>query len=126
MAEASIVVTVQKIFILPGEGQIVSGSLAVDASADTYADGGLALGATEFANKVPLAQGVKPLALFATGIAGFVYEYDQANGRLFIRAQTNAASEDAPLGELTVAAIPAAVSGDTITFVAFFEKFPSA
>jgi hypothetical protein len=125
MAEASIVVTVTDEMPLPGKGFLVMGTLAVDAASDTYATGGLALGVAEFAGKVPVASGQAPKHLIATGIAGYVYEFKKATNRLQIRAQTNAAAEDAPLGELAASAIPAGVSGDTITFIALFDKFGS-
>ena len=39
---------------------------------------------------------------------GYVFGYDYTNKLILIRAQTNAAAEDAPLGELTdSAAVPA-------------------
>jgi hypothetical protein len=122
MAVADIVATVTLDAVLPGKGMLILGTLAVDASPDTYATGGLALAAANFASKVPLAPGAKPLQVHAKGTSGYHYEYDYANAKLKIR-QSAAASN--PEGELAVAAIPAAVSSDVISFIAVFEKFPS-
>jgi len=126
MPVADITVTVTDELPLPGRGSIVYGTLAIDASADTYAAGGLVLDATNFRGKTVLSPEVKPKILLARGIAGYVYEYDRTGGKLLVRAQTNAAAEDAPLGELADAAIPAGVSGDTVNFFALFDKFPAA
>jgi len=122
MATASVTVTVVQEMPLPGKGLFVVGALAIDASPDVYAGGGLALGSAEFAGKVSVAGGQDPKYVWACGIAGYRYEYDSTNHLLLIRAQTNAAAEDAPLGELAASAIPAAVSGDTIYFLALFDK----
>lgn len=125
MAAADITVTVTDELPLPGKGMLVFGTLAVDAAADTYAVGGLVLGAANFRGKVVIPVEQAPRYLFAKGRAGYMYEYNVATGKLLVRAQTNAAAEDAPLGELAAAAIPAALSGDVISFVALFDKFPS-
>lgn len=122
MAVATITPTVVEAF--PGLGNVVQviGTLAVSANPDTYAVGGLALGEPEFRGKLPLSAGKAPKRLHATGKAGYHYEYDRVAAKLLVRAQTNAAAEDAPLGELAASAIPAALSGDTIDFVAYFDK----
>ena len=52
MPVASVTVTVSKVMPLAGLGALVSGTLAIDASTDTYAAGGLDLGATEFGAQV--------------------------------------------------------------------------
>ena len=124
MAVAAVTVTVTAETVLQRHA-LVLGTLAVAPAADTYAGGGLALGATEFLNKVVLAQQVGPVWLIAFGKSGYLYEFDAVAKKLIIRAQTNAAAEDAPLGELTVGAIPAGVSGDVINFIALFAKFPN-
>lgn len=126
MAASTVTVTANIETPLVGKGVLVIGTLAISAAADTYATGGLALGAAEFRNKVALSVESKPRWLIAFGKSGYFYEYDVANGKLLVRAQTNAAAEDAPLGELTAAAMPAGVSGDTINFIALFDKFPNA
>jgi len=126
MAVADITVTVTEEMPLPGNGVIVYGTLAIDAAADTYAAGGLVLTGANFRAKTVLSPEALPQVLHARGIAGYYYEYNRATGKLLVRAQTNAAAEDAPLGELAAAAIPAGVSGDTISFIAIFDKFPAA
>lgn len=97
------------------------GTIAVDANPDTYATGGLVL---DFAQDLIKAQRV-PQFVDIKGQAGYQYTYingtDVTDGLLMIRAQTNGAAEDDPLGELTNgAAIPAACSGDTIKFHAMW------
>jgi len=123
MAEASVVVTVTDELPLPGRGLLVCGALAVDAAADTYAAGGLALGAAEFRGKLLLSAESKPKYMLVSGIAGYHYEYKVSTGKLFIRQSAAAANPEA---EIPTAAVPAAVSGDTISFMALFEKFPNA
>ena len=97
----------------------VQGALAITPSADTYATGGLAV-------PIAVVPGVvsttKPVVFSASGIAGYIYEYDYTASKLRVRAHVNAAAEDAPLGELAVAATPAGVSGDTIRFYAIYHK----
>ena len=68
----------------------------------------------------------KPVDMTVHGEAGYVYEYDFANDKLLVREQTDPADTggaNIPLVELAAAAYPAGVSGDTIRFVAYFEKF---
>ena len=118
MAEASVVVTVTDMMPLAGRGVLVHGTLAIDASSDTYATGGLALGVTEFGAKV--LSHLKPLFLVAFGIAGYDYKWDRANSKLFVRQSAASATV---LGEITGGgAIPSGVSGDTISFIALFNK----
>lgn len=94
------------------------GSAAVGAG--DYATGGIVMSLA-----APLVKAQRPpKRVVVTGIAGYIYVFVPgttiANGKLMIFAQTNAAAEDAPLGELAVAAMPAAVIADTINFVAEF------
>lgn len=68
----------------------------------------------------------KPVDLLVNGIAGYDYKFDFANDTLLVREQTDPAAgggANIPLVELAAAAYPAGVSGDTIRFVAYFEKF---
>lgn len=101
----------------------VLGTLAVDASPATYVTGGIALSFFQAAIKASRT----PLAVNVVGIAGYKYEYvagvDASTGKLIIRAQTSGAAAGDPLGELAASAIPAGVSGDTITFEATFKGF---
>ena len=54
------------------------------------------------------------------GIAGYKYEYNYANGKVLVR-QSAAASN--PMSQLSAAAYPAGVTGDTVRFRASFKKF---
>jgi len=122
MAVATATPTVTEEHALPSNAVLVVGTIAVSPSADTYAVGGLALGTAEFRNKVKLSPEKAPKFLLATGKAGYHFEYDRVAAKLLVRAQTSAPAEDAVLGELAAAAIPGALSGDTINFVALFDK----
>lgn len=62
----------------------------------------------------------QPDYVIITGIAGFVYVWTPATQKLQIR--TGAAAQ-AALTDLTPGALPAGVTGDTITFYAIFKKF---
>ena len=117
MPVASVVVTVTDQVPLAGRGVLVHGTLAIDASSDEYATGGLDLGVTEFGAKV--LSHLKPLFLFAFGIAGYKYEWDRANSLLLVKECAAAAN---PLAEIPTAATPSGVSGDTIQFIALFNK----
>lgn len=95
----------------------VGGTIAITASPATYTAGGIAINL----NQSDVKASRTPSDIQIQGISGYIYSYvkgsDNSNGLLKIFAQTNAAAEDAPLGELTDAsAIPAGVSGDTISF----------
>lgn len=126
MPVADITVTVTAETPLPGTGVIVYGTLVIDAAADTYAAGGLVLTGENFRTKTVLSPEALPRVLLAMGISGYIYEYNRATGKLLVRANTLTPTEDLPLGELSVAAIPAAVSSDVISFIAIFDKFPAA
>ena len=74
--------------------------------------------------EVPSFAGVRssnltPTALRAEGIAGFKYEWNGSNGKILVR-QSAAASN--PMSEISAAAYPAGVTGDTVRFVAEFKK----
>jgi hypothetical protein len=95
----------------------VGGTVAVSASPATYTAGGIAFNL----NQSDVKASRTPSDVQIQGIAGYIYSYkkgtDNSNGLLMIFAQTSGAAEDAPLGELTDgSAIPAGVSGDTISF----------
>lgn len=62
----------------------------------------------------------QPDMVFIQGIAGFVYVWTPANNK--IKILTGAAAQ-AALTELAAGALPAGVTGDTITFYAIFKKF---
>jgi hypothetical protein len=95
------------------------GTVAISPSPATYTTGGISM---------PLQGGLikasrKPVRVSVTGINGYTYQYvngtDNSNGTLKIFVQ-DAVSQD-PLVELTNAsAIPANVSGDTISVLAQF------
>jgi hypothetical protein len=120
MADAVGVITVPDISNTWKEGPMfmATGTVAISASPAAYATGGIVM---SLVNALIKAQR-PPKQVDVVGKAGYIYRYipgtTLANGLLMIFAQTNAAAEDAPLGELAVTAIPAACSGDTITFEA--------
>jgi hypothetical protein len=90
-------------------------NLAIAPAADTYATGGLTVpwrSAVKGTTKPPLPGSVK-----IQGKAGYVFEYDDANQKVIVR--TGAAAQ-AVLTELTAAAVPAPLSGDTIKVIAMF------
>jgi hypothetical protein len=103
-------------------GYRVVGTLAIGASTLEYRTGGLILNFLQSnikASRIPLSVQVK-------GIAGYDYSYvtgtDASDGKLVIRAQKASASDHDALTELAdVTAIPAGVSGDTITFEALWR-----
>jgi hypothetical protein len=99
----------------------VIGTLAIGASALTYSTGGIAL---NFAIPEIKASRV-PISVSVSGIAGYNYSYvagaDATAGLLMIRGQKNAASNYDALIELSTGAIPAGVSGDTVTFIAVWK-----
>lgn len=75
--------------------------------------------------EVPTFAGVRsssvtPTQLWAEGIAGYKYEWNPANGKILVRQ--GAGAINLPLAELSAAAYPAGVTGDTIRFVAEFKK----
>ena len=98
----------------------VLGTIAIGASPLEYVTGGIAMNLNQAAIKASRT----PIKVNVTGQAGFIYAYDpgtdNSNGKLMIFAQTNAAAEDAPLGELAAAAIPADCSNDSIVFEAVY------
>ena len=96
---------------------VVGGTVAITASPATYTAGGIAFNL----NQSDVKASRTPSDVQIQGVSGYIYSYvkgsDNSNGKLKIFAQTSGAAEDDPLGELTDgAAIPAGVSGDTISF----------
>lgn len=55
----------------------------------------------------------QPDVVMITGIAGFIYQYDSVNKKMFVYTNT-AGGANAPLGEHTAAAYAAGVAADTI------------
>ena len=98
----------------------VRGTVAITASAAVYVAGGIAMSLAGSDIKASRT----PVRVTVWGIGGYIYQYvkgaDAASGLLRIFAQTNAAAEDDPLGQLAAAAMPAGVSGDTVEFEAVF------
>lgn len=68
---------------------------------------------------LPKPAGVQrpPTFVLIQGIAGFKYEYNPANAKVLVRQSAGAA---AAMAEIAVAAYPAGVTGDTVTYMAFF------
>ena len=101
-----------------GKRQFMVGTLAVGAGPLTYPAGGVPV---DF-----VAGGLqgtqKPLFVVLDGIAGYVIVYDRVAGKIRVfqgKDPAAAGGADLPLQELgTDSAIPAALSGDTIRFLA--------
>ena len=93
----------------------------ITVTAGDYVAGGIALNL----NQADVKASRTLLWASIRGIAGYDYEYikgaDNSLGKLMIRAQTNAAAAGDPLGDLPVAAMPAAVIADTITFMGLWK-----
>ena len=92
-------------------GELV-GIFTVVFSAGDYVAGGL-LPAVTFSQVVGFTPR-KPIWVEIKGNNGYYYEFVYATQKIMIRAQTNAAAEDAPLGELAVAALPEGVTLDLV------------
>lgn len=96
----------------------VRGTIVASGS---YATGGDTL---SFAS-LGIPASVAPRDVFIHGIAGFVYSFSRgstlANSLMLVHCNT-AGGANAPLGEHTAASYAAGVSGDTITFLAIFDK----
>jgi hypothetical protein len=104
--------------------QIVHGTVAIQAASATYAAGGLAISWAAEPIKAQLDSSSKPIIAWAefqsVSGSGYVYIYNTSTNKLQIF--TGAAAQS-PLTELTdAAAIPAAVSGDTIAFRVEFVR----
>lgn len=80
----------------------------------TYPTGG---DPVDFAGFAPL--GRQPKAVIIFGKAGFVYQYDLANKKMFVYCNTAGGANNA-LGEHTNAAYVAGVTGDVIVALVLF------
>lgn len=105
--------------------QLVQGTAKVNAG--DYATGGLPLTwvpltGADGKNFFPSSgySSLKPTLAIVYGIAGYVYAYDFATNKLLILVQGAAAGD--PLAELGATTMPSGVTGDTITFLAFFTE----
>lgn len=121
MATAVVVPTITKRYKV-GRTIHLYGTLAIDASPDTYLTGGLVL---DLSGKAPGCR-KPPLFLYAHGISGYWYEWAVgttiANGKLKARVATSVGAGDLPQTEFgNGTAISAALSGDTVTFWAQFD-----
>lgn len=115
MADAVATVTVTKTISFPGAGVMkLFGTLAIDADPAVYVANGI-----DFSGFTGLP-GVagNPLSMQVEGLSGYIFKYVPSTGKLMIFDVHLVAPS--PLEELTDAAIPAAISGDTIDFVAEF------
>ena len=66
----------------------------------------------------------RPDLVLITGKAGFVYQYDHANKKMFVYCNT-AGGANAALGEHTNAGYVAGVTGDDIRFFAIWLTVPA-
>ena len=100
----------------------VRGSLSASGS---YTSGGDTL---DFSGKGDLPVSTPPRDVFIHGTSGFVYEFVRgtslANNKMILRGQqpTSATSGVIALSEMASGAYPSGVTGDTITFLAIFDK----
>jgi hypothetical protein len=95
----------------------VLGTMAISASPAVYVTGGIVMSFF-----VPLIKASRtPIVVYVQGQSGYIYQYvpgaDASLGLLKIFQQSAATSA---LTEIPASAIPAGVSGDTITFDALF------
>lgn len=99
----------------------VYGTIAIDASPAVYVTGGIVLSFLQSAIKASRV----PERVTVIGTAGYLYQYVKGttagDGLLRISAQTSGASAGDPLAQIAASAIPAAVSGDAITFEAVWK-----
>ena len=98
---------------------LVRGTLVASGS---YVAGGDTL---DFSAKGDLPVSIAPRDVFIHGVAGFVYEFVRgttlANSKVKVRVD-GAGGVNVALGEHTAVAYVAGVTGDTITFLAIFDK----
>jgi len=120
MAAATAKVTVTQTDVA-GKLMRIFGTLAISASPATYTPGGIALDFND-----PLIKSASvPIFVQIQGQAGYIYSYipgtDNTTGLLKIATMTSTPSAREPLFEYPNAtAIDAALSGDVISFLAFF------
>lgn len=124
MALSTCVATLTKKYFLSPALELVKGTIAIQGTPGTYAAGGLTLDLSNlfvgsFLNTVPVE-------VFIQGQGGFLYRYvagtTLANGKVEVFCETTVAT-NAPLLEHTTTTTVAGVAADTITFVAFVQKF---
>lgn len=94
-------------------------------AAGNYVTNGIALDLpVALSSQVP-GISAQPVHVQVQGIAGYFYEYDKANKKVLIRQQTDPAAAggaNIPFVQLAAAALPAGVTGDTISFYAIFKQ----
>lgn len=108
--------------------ETVYGTIAVSASPDTYATGGLTLSFSANdkikSNSVPVWVNIQSAPSAGTSPSGYVYQFcpgtDLTNGKMAIFESAGSAAAMAELG--SGASIPAGVSGDHIVFEAKFPR----
>lgn len=113
----------------------VYGTIAIDATPSTYAPGGLAIvsalnvalngWAQEQVKASPLKTGdtgPTPFIVYVESVSGsgYTYQWNKATNKLQIFQ--GGAGASAPQAEIPTAAIPAAVSGDSLAFEARFVR----
>lgn len=117
-AAATVTVTDERFTFSFGNKYRALGSITISASPAVYVTGGIAMNFL-----VPLIKATRtPLVVYVQGQSGYIYSYipgaDASAGLLKIFQQSAATSA---LTEIPASAIPAGVSGDTITFDALFH-----
>ena len=95
--------------------QIVTGTLAIQASPGVYATGGLSLSNVFNIETIKSSDNNSPAYLRFESVSGsgYIYGWNKANNK--IQIFTGAAAQS-PLTELSAGAMPAGVSGDVILF----------
>src|SRR5574343_1122090 len=101
-------------------GKLLSNGVAV-VGIITASGSYSASGDTLDLSKIPGITNRKPDFVDIKGIAGYYYEYDAANGKVWDRQSAGSA---APMAEISATTYPAGVSGDTIRFLAIWLAVP--
>lgn len=106
----------------------VRGTVAISASPDTYAAGGLAL---SWVNELIKSNSVHPIdakfysvGLNGSTVGGFLYQWNKASDTLQVLAASGGTAGTGAVGEemTDATAIPAAISNDVIRFEAKFVR----
>jgi hypothetical protein len=100
-----------------GQGLSITGRLTASG---TYPTGGDDLDLS----KVAGITNRRPDIVIIVGKAGFIYQYDHANKKMFVYVNT-AGGANAALGEHTNIAYVAGITGDDIRFIAFWLTIPN-
>lgn len=119
-ASAVVSITDNRYQFIAGSKYMAIFNVAISASPAAYVTGGIAMN-FDAASEVKATR--TPFFVVVQGISGYIYSYvagaDATSGLLKIFQGGAAVSN--PMAEIPASAIPAAVSGDTITGFAIFQ-----